>query len=128
MESKVYTGNADFNPEKDRIFPKDANAVIRVGDSVDLLFNVTEPRIYPAELYYLMDVSYSMRDDMERMKKMGGEIAQKLRNLTNQEAMVRIGFGTFVDKGKVQKATNRKKYIYISLLILSKYLARYFCT
>lgn len=104
MESKVFTGNADFNPEKDRIFPKDANAVIRVGDSVDLLFNVTEPRIYPAELYYLMDVSYSMRDDMERMKKMGGEIAQKLRNLTNQEAMVRIGFGTFVDKGMVQKA------------------------
>ena len=113
MESKVYTGNADFNPEKDRIFPKDANAVIRVGDSVDLLFNVTEPRIYPAELYYLMDVSYSMRDDMERMKKMGGEIAQKLRNLTNQEAMVRIGFGTFVDKGKVQKAAFGKN-IFIS--------------
>jgi hypothetical protein len=45
---------------------------------------------------------------MERMKKMGGEIAQKLRNLTNQEAMVRIGFGTFVDKGKVQKATHGK--------------------
>ena len=52
-------------------------ASVRIGDSVDIPFNVTEPEIYPAELYYLMDVSYSMRNDMEKMKRMGGEIAKK---------------------------------------------------
>ena len=52
-------------------------AEVRIGDSIDIPFKVTEPEIYPAELYYLMDVSYSMRNDMEKMKRMGGEIAQK---------------------------------------------------
>ena len=63
--------------QRTRIHPSLVRASVRIGDSVDIPFNVTEPEIYPAELYYLMDVSYSMRNDMEKMKRMGGEIAKK---------------------------------------------------
>lgn len=77
VKSNVNIGNTPYDPQRTRIYPTDANALIRIGDSVDIAFNVSEPEIYPAELYYLMDVSYSMREDMERMKKMGSEIAQK---------------------------------------------------
>ena len=77
VKSKVIIGNTTYDPERTRIYPTDVNTLIRIGDSVDVEFQVTEPKIYPAELYYLMDVSYSMRNDMEKMKKLGGEIAQK---------------------------------------------------
>ena len=52
-------------------------ATIRVGDYVDVDFKITEPDIYPVELYYLMDVSYSMRDDMETMKVVGEKMSAK---------------------------------------------------
>ena len=77
VESKVTIGKTPYDPKRNRIFPTNAETLIRIGDSVDVDFKVTEPEVYPAELYYLMDVSYSMRDDMERMKQMGGEIAEK---------------------------------------------------
>ena len=41
-----------------------------------LLFS--EPDIYPIELYYLMDVSYSMREDMKTMKEIGSMMADKV--------------------------------------------------
>ena len=73
----MTVGNTTYNPETDRIYPRLVNTLVRIGDSVDVPFTVTEPKKYPAELYYLMDVSYSMKNDMEKMKKLGGEIAQK---------------------------------------------------
>ena len=67
---------------------------------MDIPFNVSEPEKYLIELYYLMDVSYSMREDMKTMKSIGEDMAQRLKNLTgaDSDSLVRIGFGTFVDK------------------------------
>lgn len=45
-------------------------AVIRVGDTVTIPFTITEPKIYPVDFYYLMDVSYSMRDDLENVQQL----------------------------------------------------------
>ena len=86
--------------EPSRISPQHVMANIRVGDFVDVPFNISEPEKYPIELYYLMDVSYSMREDMKTMKSIGEMMADKLKNLTGADAdsLVRIGFGTFVDK------------------------------
>ena len=41
-----------------------------------------------------------MREDMETMKSVGSMMAEKLKKLTggDNDALVRIGFGTFVDK------------------------------
>ncbi|XP_068123318.1 integrin beta-7 [Hyperolius riggenbachi] len=50
---------------------------------------------YPIDLYYLMDLSYSMKDDLENVKKLGSDILQELHKITKS---VRIGFGSFVDK------------------------------
>ena len=83
VKSKVNIGQTPYDAQRTRIHPSFANTLIRIGDSVDVAFNVTEPEIYPAELYYLMDISYSMREDMETMKKMGGEIAQKAREFNS---------------------------------------------
>ncbi|XP_063284544.1 integrin beta-7 [Pelobates fuscus] len=50
---------------------------------------------YPIDLYYLMDLSYSMKDDLENVKKLGSDIQRALNEVTKS---VRIGFGSFVDK------------------------------
>ncbi|XP_065275375.1 integrin beta-7 isoform X2 [Emys orbicularis] len=42
-----------------------------------------------------MDLSYSMKDDLENIKKLGNDLLAALRNITKS---VKIGFGSFVDK------------------------------
>ncbi|EFB17408.1 hypothetical protein PANDA_012435, partial [Ailuropoda melanoleuca] len=50
---------------------------------------------YPVDLYYLMDLSYSMKDDLERVRQLGHDLLVRLQEVTHS---VRIGFGSFVDK------------------------------
>ncbi|XP_063149947.1 integrin beta-7 isoform X2 [Candoia aspera] len=50
---------------------------------------------YPVDLYYLMDLSYSMKDDLEKVKQLGRNLMAALRKVTTS---VKIGFGAFVDK------------------------------
>ena len=47
-------------------------------------FNVTFQRAegYPIDLYYLMDLSYSMLDDLKNVKKLGGDLLQALNEIT----------------------------------------------
>ncbi|KAL4655511.1 integrin beta-7 isoform X3 [Arapaima gigas] len=76
--------------------PQNLNLKLRVG--VPTNFTVTFKRAegYPIDLYYLMDLSYSMQDDLEKIKSLGQEILDTLASVTNNK--VRIGFGSFVDK------------------------------
>ncbi|XP_053907485.1 integrin beta-7 isoform X7 [Cuculus canorus] len=64
----------------------------------------------PVDIYYLMDLSYSMRDDLENVRKLGSDLLAALRNVTTSVRIGgdtrgdpgmedgRMGFGSFVDK------------------------------
>ena len=56
------------------------------------MFNVTFRRAkgYPIDLYYLMDLSYSMLDDLINVKKLGGDLLRALNEITESG---RIGEG-----------------------------------
>lgn len=43
---------------------------------------------YPVDLYYLMDLSYSMKDDLERVRQLGHALLLRLQEVTHS---VRIG-------------------------------------
>lgn len=43
---------------------------------------------YPVDLYYLMDLSYSMKDDLENVKKLGNNLLSELTKITGN---ARIG-------------------------------------
>lgn len=43
---------------------------------------------YPVDLYYLMDLSYSMKDDLERVRQLGHSLLVRLQEVTHS---VRIG-------------------------------------
>ncbi|XP_055921166.1 integrin beta-nu [Eupeodes corollae] len=49
----------------------------------------------PLDLYYLMDLTWTMRDDKKTLVKLGAKLSQALQNLTGN---YRIGFGSFADK------------------------------
>uniref|UniRef100_A0A674C8E1 Integrin beta n=1 Tax=Salmo trutta TaxID=8032 RepID=A0A674C8E1_SALTR len=50
---------------------------------------------YPVDLYYLMDLSYSMKDDLARLRSLGNQLAAAMGRTTSN---LRMGFGAFVDK------------------------------
>ncbi|PKU33010.1 integrin beta-1 isoform x1 [Limosa lapponica baueri] len=50
---------------------------------------------YPIDLYYLMDLSYSMKDDLENVKSLGTALMVEMGKITSD---FRIGFGSFVEK------------------------------
>ncbi|PIO74296.1 integrin beta cytoplasmic domain protein [Teladorsagia circumcincta] len=66
-------------------------------------FNVTYRQAvdYPVDLYYLMDLSYSMKDDKQKLSELGDLLgtdhhcAVRMRNITKN---FRLGFGSFIDK------------------------------
>ena len=50
---------------------------------------------YPVDLYYLMDLSYSMKDDLAKLRTLGNDLAIAIGKKTSN---LRMGFGAFVDK------------------------------
>ncbi|KAM9307918.1 integrin beta-1-A-like [Gastrophryne carolinensis] len=56
-------------------------------------FNLTFRRAedYPIDLYYLMDLSYSMKDDLENVKSLGTALMEEMKAITSE---FRIGFGS----------------------------------
>ncbi|XP_042144884.1 integrin beta-PS-like [Ixodes scapularis] len=50
---------------------------------------------YPVDLYYLMDLSNSMKDDKDKLALLGDLLAEEMGKITSN---FRLGFGSFVDK------------------------------
>lgn len=65
------------------------------GDAKQFTLSVKQVEDYPVDLYYLMDLSFSMKDDLERLRMLGNELAATMGHTTSK---LRMGFGAFVDK------------------------------
>ncbi|XP_036767972.2 integrin beta-2 [Manis pentadactyla] len=85
----------DRHGAQKQLCPQKVMLSLRPGQAAT--FNVTFRRAkgYPIDLYYLMDLSYSMLDDLINVKKLGGDLLRALNEITESG---RIGFGSFVDK------------------------------
>ncbi|XP_074046048.1 integrin beta-2 isoform X2 [Macrotis lagotis] len=83
------------NSKASQLTPQNIQLRLRPGQTA--AFNLTFRRAkgYPIDLYYLMDLSYSMYDDLINVKKLGGDLLRALNEITESG---RIGFGSFVDK------------------------------
>ncbi|XP_058869068.1 integrin beta-7-like [Acipenser ruthenus] len=75
--------------------PQGLTLTLRPGAPQSFTVKFKRAEGYPIDLYYLMDLSYSMKDDLENIKKLGQEILTALNKVTRS---VKIGFGSFVDK------------------------------
>ena len=59
-------------------------------DSKIFSVQVRQVEDYPVDIYYLMDLSYSMKDDLRNIQNLGTKLASQMRKLTSN---LRIGFG-----------------------------------
>lgn len=78
-----------------QLAPQRVRVTLRLGEPQQLRVRFRRAEGYPVDLYYLMDLSYSMKDDLERVRQLGHALLVRLQEVTHS---VRIGFGSFVDK------------------------------
>uniref|UniRef100_A0A8C5PXI5 Integrin beta n=1 Tax=Leptobrachium leishanense TaxID=445787 RepID=A0A8C5PXI5_9ANUR len=78
-----------------QVIPSEVNIHLRPGASTSFLLRVHTLEKYPVDLYYLVDISVSMLERIEKLNSVGFDLSQKMANISND---IRFGFGSFVDK------------------------------
>ncbi|XP_014014225.1 integrin beta-3 isoform X2 [Salmo salar] len=78
-----------------QIQPQRLHITLRPDDSKRFTVKVRQVEDYPVDLYYLMDLSFSMNDDLFRLRTLGKGLAKEMGRTTSN---LRMGFGAFVDK------------------------------
>ncbi|CAH0556907.1 unnamed protein product [Brassicogethes aeneus] len=89
--------------------PQQISLNLRKGEEYNFTFKYKPVKFYPIDLYYLMDVSASMKQHKEQVAELGGTISDTMRHITND---FRLGFGTFIDKPTLPFADPMKQYKY----------------
>uniref|UniRef100_A0A7N6B1J1 Integrin beta n=1 Tax=Anabas testudineus TaxID=64144 RepID=A0A7N6B1J1_ANATE len=105
IEKKDPLSTSFDQEEPVQLSPQKINLILRPG--LPTTFSVSFRRVegYPVDLYYLMDLSYSMKDDLANVQGLGKELFEALNKITKH---AQIGFGAFVDK-TVLPYTNTNK-------------------
>uniref|UniRef100_A0A8C7G6P1 Integrin beta n=1 Tax=Oncorhynchus kisutch TaxID=8019 RepID=A0A8C7G6P1_ONCKI len=109
MEEDITSPKNDFSSSKNislsntaldkgepiQLRPQEVNLKLRPGLPHTFTLDFQRVEGYPVDLYYLMDLSYSMEDDLRSIKTLGNELFNALQGITKKG---QIGFGSFVDK------------------------------
>uniref|UniRef100_A0A0P6JUL5 Integrin beta n=1 Tax=Heterocephalus glaber TaxID=10181 RepID=A0A0P6JUL5_HETGA len=88
-------GSGVVGPDVIQMAPQEVAVDLRPGDQTTFQLQVRQVEDYPVDLYYLMDLSLSMKDDLVNIRSLGTTLAEEMRRLTSN---FRLGFGSFVDK------------------------------
>uniref|UniRef100_A0AAQ4R9P8 Integrin beta n=1 Tax=Gasterosteus aculeatus aculeatus TaxID=481459 RepID=A0AAQ4R9P8_GASAC len=78
-----------------QIQPQKLSLTLRSGEPQTFELKFKRAEDYPIDLYYLMDLSFSMKDDLENVKNLGTDLMREMQGITSD---FRIGFGSFVEK------------------------------
>uniref|UniRef100_A0A6Q2ZFU5 Integrin beta n=1 Tax=Esox lucius TaxID=8010 RepID=A0A6Q2ZFU5_ESOLU len=78
-----------------QIQPQKLELNLRSGEPQTFKLKFKRAEDYPIDLYYLMDLSFSMKDDLENVKNLGTALMHEMQGITSD---FRIGFGSFVEK------------------------------
>uniref|UniRef100_A0A674A3E4 Integrin beta n=1 Tax=Salmo trutta TaxID=8032 RepID=A0A674A3E4_SALTR len=100
LKNKAVTnrnkGAKKLRPEDiTQIQPQKLTLSLRSGEPQSFNLKFKRAEDYPIDLYYLMDLSYSMKDDLENVKNLGTQLMLEMSKITSD---FRIGFGSFVEK------------------------------
>ncbi|CAD6200041.1 unnamed protein product [Caenorhabditis auriculariae] len=96
-EDNKLSDQGQVESEEEAVQIKPQEMFIEIRPKSRVRFNVTYRQAvdYPVDLYYLMDLSYSMKDDKQKLSELGDLIAERMRTVTKN---FRLGFGSFIDK------------------------------
>lgn len=96
---KVIKEDKNFSDTEEgsqvQIKPQVIKVKVRPGEPVDFTMNFKPAKDYPLDVYYLMDISYTMESRVGDLKRQAEKIYKDLSAYTNN---VRLGIGSFVEK------------------------------
>lgn len=78
-----------------QVAPREITIHLRPGSEARFVIEVQQLERYPVDLYYLVDVSASMQDNLDRLKTVGLALSHQMKQHSSD---FRVGFGSFVDK------------------------------
>ncbi|CAL4073744.1 unnamed protein product, partial [Meganyctiphanes norvegica] len=84
------TENIDDSRRPIQLKPQEVNLKLRKGMVYSLEVEYVQAEQYPVDLYYLMDLSNSMKDDKENVAGLGKTIATELLKHTRKQCIMRI--------------------------------------
>ncbi|XP_050755700.1 integrin beta-6 isoform X2 [Gymnogyps californianus] len=93
--NKPLTVATQNNSDVTQISPQKLTLRLRPGHEETIQIKVRQTEDYPIDLYYLMDLSASMDDDLNTIKELGSTLSKEMSKLTSN---FRLGFGSFVEK------------------------------
>ncbi|XP_053555719.1 integrin beta-3 [Bombina bombina] len=94
-EKRQLSDKGTHSQEITQMSPQKIELFLRPDDTKVFTVQVRQVEDYPVDIYYLMDLSNSMKDDLKKLQTLGTDLAEKMRRVTSN---LRIGFGAFVDK------------------------------
>lgn len=83
--------------EGKKIRPKKSTVELRHGESYSFQIEFHSEEYYPIDMYYVMDLSQSMENDLVKLKDLASKLSEKMVEITGKDNF-RIGHGSFVDK------------------------------
>ncbi|KAG5264333.1 hypothetical protein AALO_G00252570 [Alosa alosa] len=95
IESHRVKVEVDATISSTQVAPRRISAQLGPGSAASFVVEVQQLDRYPVDLYYLVDVSASMKDNLERLDNVGLALSHQMREHTSD---FRVGFGSFVDK------------------------------
>ncbi|TNN62341.1 Integrin beta-8 [Liparis tanakae] len=95
MEQSEIKVEVDATVSSTQVSPQDISITLRPGSEASVVVAVKQLERYPVDLYYLVDVSASMQENLNHLKTVG--VALSLR-MTEHSSDLWLGFGSFVDK------------------------------
>ena len=78
-----------------QISPQAVSVSLRPGKPQKIRFKVAHAKQFPVDLYFLMDLSWSMRNSRDNLASLGGKIIAAIKKKTEN---LTTGFGSFVEK------------------------------
>uniref|UniRef100_A0A8B9L9P9 Integrin beta n=1 Tax=Astyanax mexicanus TaxID=7994 RepID=A0A8B9L9P9_ASTMX len=78
-----------------QIQPQKLTLNLRAGEPQKFSLKFKRAEDYPIDLYYLMDLSDSMTQDLQNVKNLGTDLAREMQDLTSD---LKLGFGSFLEK------------------------------
>ncbi|XP_069550872.1 integrin beta-8 [Brachyistius frenatus] len=95
MEQSEIKVEVNATISSTQVSPGDISINLRPGSEANFIVAVKQLERYPVDLYYLVDVSASMQENLDHLKTVG--VALSLR-MTDYSSDLWLGFGSFVDK------------------------------
>lgn len=102
QKNSYQTNNVTFQPFKSdspedvvQVQPTFFNITLRMGAPINITFTYSPAKDYPLDLYYLLDVSHSMKDHLKLFQNLTMALSDLLKNLTQN---YKVAYGSFMDK------------------------------